>query len=73
MPSLPKNNLHERMKKLGYNPNIVKLVPPVLDNSKVAKDQPRVTYAPIPKVQTDFKPLATVNIDEWSDFEEDDL
>ena len=73
MTSIPKNNLNERMVKLGYNPNIVKLVPPVLDFSAILKrEKPPLIYQTAPKAQLDFKPLATVNIDDWSDFEEDE-
>lgn len=76
MTSIPKNNLSERMRKLGYNPNIVTITPPVLDNSKVIKkEEPPASYRSyqsVPNPEPEFKPLPSVNIDEWSDFEEDD-
>lgn len=75
MPSIPRNNLAERMQKLGYNPNIVKINPPVIDNSNIIIRQDTskssTSYQERSKQETKFKPLETVNIDEWSDFEED--
>lgn len=63
MPPIPKNNLKERMSKLGYNPNLVKIKPPVLDNSNiVAKKEEKIDI---------FRP-EKLNLDEWSDFEEDE-
>lgn len=39
MPAIPKNNLKERLLKLGYNSNSFKIVPPALDNSKVVHER----------------------------------
>jgi len=76
MGPIPKNNLAERMRKLGYDPNIVKIVPPILDNSQIIKkDDPKPSYSAYKvnlNTEPEFKPLATVNIDEWSDFEEEE-
>lgn len=67
MNSIPKNNLKEQMLKLGYNPDAVKIVPPVLDNSKVVKRELKfIKDHPII-----FKPPVIANLDEWSDFEDD--
>lgn len=75
MTSIPKNNLRERLLKLGYNPNLITIKPPVLDNSGVVKEEP-------PKASTFFgstfseanipNPPVFINVDEWSDFEEDE-
>lgn len=66
MPPIPKNNLRDRMIKLGYNPNIVTLTAPIVDNSKVKPPPPQI----IKPLET-FTPPAIVNIDEWSDFEDE--
>jgi hypothetical protein len=101
MPAIPKNNLRERMLKLGYKAELMKVVPPVLDNSRVVKDEPKPvfqasTYQAPPQTApttsttypsnisdggggsgggggggTTFK-LENINIDEWSDFDEDE-
>lgn len=39
MAPIPKNNLRERLMKLGYDPNSVQITTPVLDNSKVVPDR----------------------------------
>lgn len=81
MTSIPQNNLKERLLKLGYNPDNFTITPPVLDNSKVVKVErkpqasvsrppqqpPLQTIAP----QTNFKPPVILNINDWSDFEDD--
>lgn len=75
MPIIPKNNLKERMLKLGYDPKFVHITPPVIDNSKVVRKneapiekKPQITHqAPL----INFTPPVIVNIDEWSDFEDD--
>ena len=85
MPSIPKNNLKERMLKLNYNPDLVMIVPPVLDNSKIIipQEKPKTafqpnfqtTYQPVKedaKETQDFKPPTFINVDDWSDFEDDD-
>ena len=76
MPSIPKNNLRERMLKLHYNPDLIKIVPPILDNSKVVKKEQAPApanrpYEPV-KNQENFKPPEFINLDDWSDFEEDE-
>lgn len=76
MTSLPKNNLKERMSKLGYNPNLVVLTIPELDNSKVIKREKKVYIPPAQSANlanqpSDFKPPVIMNIDEWSDFEDE--
>jgi len=70
MASIPKNNLKERMIKLGYNPNIVHIVPPVLDNSRVI-DTPILYTKVAQQGQSNFTPPIIPNIEEWSDFEDD--
>lgn len=77
MPSIPKNNLRERLQKLGYNPNLITIVPPVLDNSGVVKnEQAALGVTSNSTYQADsncnIKPPEFVNIDDWSDFEEDE-
>lgn len=67
MAKIPKNNLQERMAKLGYNPNLVSIKPPTLDNSKVVY----TSSAPQPKVEPFFEPPKLLNIDDWSDFEDE--
>lgn len=73
MPPIPKNNLRERMLKLGYNPDIVTIKPPVLDNSKVIvvpKAQPS-SFVSAPAPAAVAPPPLITNIDDWSDFEDD--
>lgn len=75
MTSIPKNNLRERMLKLGYNPDLITIKAPILDNSGIKKEEP-------PKLNNNFeynktngdcqKPPVFMNIDDWSDFEEDE-
>lgn len=80
MPTIPKNNLHERMLKLGYDPKLMEIKPPVLDNSQVVKEpteQPKPSQYQPKTEQTHISTantlqLGTFNIDEWSDFEEDE-
>lgn len=67
MNSIPKNNLKEQMLKLGYNPDVVKIEPPVLDNSKVVKQERKL----VQDQSSSFKPPVIADIDEWSDFEDD--
>lgn len=65
------------MLKLGYDPNLVQLKPPTLDNSQIIKREiPKPSYdnktsfvkhEPAPN----FKPPEILNIDEWSDFDSD--
>lgn len=87
MTSIPKNNLAERMLRIGYDPNIVKIQKPVLDNSKIIKtqnikSQPDTKYThnnytsnkPTEQksaVLSDFRPPEILNLDEWSDFEDE--
>lgn len=85
MAPIPKNNLRERLQKLGYNPNLAKIQPPTLDNSKVIYPKKEVVAAPAPVQSSDhfdggvskhspapnFQPPVITNIDDWSDFEED--
>lgn len=74
MPLIPANNLKERMLKLGYNPDIIKLSPPVLDNSAVVKRETKPTVVTIKPPETSAVPRNEpefINLDEWSDFEED--
>lgn len=83
MTRIPKNNLNERMTKLGYNCNSVRIVAPVLDNSKVVVSKPPTTsnsqvQPSYPNQQfqqqqapTNFNPPPISNIDDWSDFEDD--
>lgn len=80
MTTIPKNNLKERMQRLGYNPNIVKIVAPTLDNSKVIKNKPKIDNKPIQStyksevtapVPVNFVPPKIDNIDDWSDFEDE--
>lgn len=69
MPQLPANNLRERMLKLGYNPEFVKLTPPTLDNSSVIKKESKPSYVTAnsgAKKEPEF-----INLDDWSDFEEE--
>lgn len=65
MTSIPKNNLRELMLKLGYDPTLIKIVPPVLDNSKVVKQESK-NQPPGNIKQPDI-----LNLDEWSDFDDD--
>lgn len=62
------------MLKLGYKPDLIEIVPPVLDNSKVIKqeERPKASYQqqPVP-TEADFKPPEILDIDEWSDFEDE--
>lgn len=69
MVNIPKNNLKERMVKLGYNPNLMKITAPTLDNSNIIVGPPK--KEPSKPVQTNFQPPEVLNIDDWSDFEED--
>lgn len=100
MPTIPSNNLKERMQKLGYPTINLKITPPILDNSKVIHDQPKssiqkynsqttnINYNQYPPAtssgfssannfqeykikEEEFKPPVILNIDEWSDFEDD--
>ena len=73
MAQIPKNNLKERMQKLGYRPDLFVIIPPTLDNSKVVtRQEPKVLSKLQQQVQDfdDFKPEA-LNIEDWSDFEEE--
>lgn len=85
MAPIPKNNLRERLQKLGYNPNLARIQPPTLDNSKVIYPEKKVV-APPPSAYSsehfgggssnhqppsNFQPPVITNIDDWSDFEED--
>lgn len=67
MTSIPKNNLKEQMLKLGYNPAVVNIVPPVLDNSKVIKQETKFVQNKPSTIETPV----IANLDEWSDFEDD--
>lgn len=81
MPNIPKNNLRERMLKLGYDSTWAKITPPIVDNSRIIKsEQPKVNLGsttsnrynqPYTAPQTNFTPPVIANIDDWSDFEED--
>lgn len=83
--AIPKNNLQERMLKLGYKVEAMKIVPPVLDNSKVVKEEVKPVFESKPyqgseytqptssniKTEPTLK-LENFNIDDWSDFDEDE-
>lgn len=82
MPAIPKNNLKERLTKLGYDPNGIQIIKPVLDNSRVVPDsKPTTSYQNKPYKsnmevkpagKTDFKPLDILKpLDDWSDFEDE--
>lgn len=73
MSSIPKNNLKERMLKLGYKPDLVRIVPPVLDNSRVVikKEEPKTSQGPSNPI-VNFQPPQILNINDWSDFEDED-
>lgn len=79
MTSIPNNNLKERLLRLGYNPDGVKLTAPVLDNSKIIKVERKVQQTNIQSnqqqtataSQNNFKLPVIVNLDEWSDFEDE--
>lgn len=73
MPSIPNNNLRERMLKLGYDPKLAKIEAPVLDNSRVIKEEDKKTkFNPqLSNQQEPFKAPEVLNIDDWSDFEDD--
>lgn len=68
MVSIPKNNLKERMIKLGYNPNLMKITPPKLDNSKIIVPTKIETQN---RTEINFQPPEIMNIDDWSDFEDE--
>lgn len=53
------------MVKLGYDPNLVQIIPPTLDNSRVA-----ASSTPQMRAKPQFEP-EILNIDDWSDFEEE--
>lgn len=75
MPRIPKNNLREQMLKLNYNPNLVKITAPVINY--VPPPQPpvqqpaKIENQPQQPTTATFQPPPIVNIDDWSDFEED--
>lgn len=79
MSSIPKNNLRERLQKLGYDPNLAVIKKPELINIKPTPNQS--TYQScsnqnpgdqgIP-TKIEQSPLLNLNIDEWSDFDEDE-
>lgn len=69
MVTIPKNNLKERMIKLGYNPNLMKITPPTLDNSNIIIGPSRSETQG--RVEANFQPPQIINIDEWSDFEDE--
>lgn len=83
MPSIPKNNLKEHMLKLNYNPNLVKITPPVINYvppPPSQAQQPTSTYKLAQTIQQStyqqqqtikFDPPQVVNLEEWSDFEDD--
>lgn len=74
MPNIPRNNLKDRMIKLGYDPKSVTIKAPVLDNSRVVKQpmkiEPQQLYQESPNQESFVAPKIN-NIDEWSDFEDD--
>lgn len=77
MPPIPKNNLKEQMLKLNYNPNLVKITPPVINyvppppqqSTNIYKPAQQSTYNQQPQIK--FDPPTISNIDDWSDFEDD--
>lgn len=82
MPQIPANNLKERLLNQGYNPKFINLRPPVLDNSAVVKPETKPKPTFVPQTATTAKPTSAgdltaksepefINIDDWSDFEED--
>lgn len=63
------------MTKLGYDPKLITIVTPVLDNSQIIKTEKIKTSFSSDNVisppQPSFKPPEIINIDDWSDFEDD--
>ena len=79
MSAIPKNNLRERLQKLGYDPNLAVIKKPELINIKHSTNE--TTYPSCSNLEsdvqvatTDSKPpqILNLNIDEWSDFDEDE-
>lgn len=73
MPPIPRNNLIDRLEKLGYNAKNVNINPPQM---QIIINIPNATATTsMPKA----KPIASlkdngpviVNVDDWSDFEDD--
>lgn len=66
MPAVPQNNLIDRLEKLGYNARLINIVAPQIQTTfaQTAGTQPKTSNActKIPEI---------VNLDDWSDFEDD--
>lgn len=88
-PKIPKNNLKERMVKLGYNPDLAQITPqicaelppkpepakyqpPVKQQPQYQQPQQQQTGASTSNPSTNFAPPLMVNLDDWSDFEDDE-
>lgn len=71
MASIPKNNLRERLTKLGYDPNGVQISKPVLDNSRVKPESKPISstmdFKTAISKAPDFKPPVIEDIDAWSE------